>query len=227
MFSEKETNQDLKFSAIDNFKFGVKRINNGEDPKVVGEIALAIEELKDYQEKEDLSNEKMFELLENNGLSIFNLEVKQAIEKSFVADFEKTLDVCRFYRDVMELDLSTDILESIKDSFINQLSFRDDYREMIEVGGFSEEFLNSERVKEATKERLKDIIKRGSIDEILNFMTVFKIEDLSFFKEDAENSFIKLAEQGDFKKALEIKKIFKLENCKKLLPKLKDFYNKL
>ena len=74
MFSEKETNQDLKFSAIDNFKFGVKRINNGEDPKVVGEIALAIEELKDYQEKEDLSNEKMFELLENNGLSIFNLE---------------------------------------------------------------------------------------------------------------------------------------------------------
>jgi len=227
MSFEKENNEDLKLSALEHFKFGVKRINNKEDPRMVGEIELAIEEFKNYQDKEGLSNEGMFEFLENNGISLLNPEVKMAVEKSFVVDFEKTLDVCRFYRDIMELDLSTDILESIKDSFINQLSFREDYREMIEVGGFSEEFLSSERVKEAVFKRFKAIIERGDKKEILDFIDVFKIDDLSFFEEEAESSFIELAEQGDFKKALEIKKIFKLENCKKLLPKLEDFYNKL
>ncbi|MDD4662042.1 MAG: hypothetical protein PHG24_02050 [Candidatus Pacebacteria bacterium] len=228
-FKEKkeEENNNVNLSAIGNFKFGIERINNGEDPRTVGEITLAIEELKDYQEKEGLSNEKMFEVLENAGISIYNPEIKTALEKSFVVEFSKALDICHFYRDVMDLDLSTETLEKVKDVFIENLNWTSDYKEMVELGKFSEEFLKSERVVEAIERRFKEIIKRGNKGEINSFIEAFDLKDLSFATKEAEEVFIDLAQRGELEKALEIKEIFQLKNCKKLLKDLGDFYNKL
>lgn len=54
---------ELKQSAIDYFKLGIRRINNGEDPKQVGEIEFAIKEFKDYQGLANLSNKEMLNML--------------------------------------------------------------------------------------------------------------------------------------------------------------------
>lgn len=193
----------------------------------MGELELAIKEFKEYQEVSDLSNKEMLELLQSNKISILNPDVKSAIEKSFVIEFSKALDVCKWYKDVMGIDMSDEILNQIKERFIKDLTWTSGYKEMIEIGGFSGEFLRSSEVKDAAEKRLLDLLKEESIENIADFVSIFKLEDLDFAKEKAKERFIDLARQNRFEEALKIKTIFKLDNLKELLSDFKEFYDNL
>jgi hypothetical protein len=169
----------------------------------------------------------MLELLQSNKISILNPDVKSAIEKSFVIEFSKALDVCEWYKDVMGIDMSDEILNQIKERFIKDLTWTSSYKEMIEIGGFSGEFLRSSEVKDAAEKRLLDLLKEESIENIADFVSIFKLEDLDFAKEKAKERFIDLARQNRFEEALKIKTIFKLDNLKELLSDFKEFYDNL
>lgn len=230
-FEEKKELISLKQNAINQFKLGIRRINNGEDPRMVGEFEWAVKGLKDYQEGGSFSNQEMAEILEENEINYDNPEVMAAIEKNFVVEFGKAIDVCEWYEEIMGVNVSDYILKSIESSFIKDLSFVSDYKRMIKVGGFSEEFLSSKEVKKAAEKRLKDMIRKESISEVSDFIKIFKLENLDSkeYREIAEKRFLELVKSGDFNEASKLKDIFHLTNTKKLLgsEKIIEFYNKL
>ncbi|MFA7170311.1 MAG: hypothetical protein WC178_05700 [Candidatus Paceibacterota bacterium] len=225
-YSEQELDS-LKEEAIEHFKIGIKRINNGEDPRQVGELEWAIKEFKNYQEASNISNKEMFDILEKNKISLSDPNVYSAVEKNFVVEFSKALGICEWYKEVMGLDMSTYILNGIKDRFVKDLKWTSYYKEMIDIGGFSGEFLLSSEVQEVAKQKFLDIVKNGNIEEISEFIQLFKLENLDFTKETAEEKFVELVKENKFDEALRIKELFKLDNSKELLKDFKEFYDKL
>ncbi|MDD4358690.1 MAG: hypothetical protein PHY30_02635 [Candidatus Pacebacteria bacterium] len=214
----------LKQNAIERFKFGIRRINNGEDPRRVGELELAIKELKNYQENLQISNEEMLEILKANKISLEDREVKSAIEKSFITEFSKALDICKWYKEIMGAMIGDRVLDELKDNFIRDLKWTSNYKEMIEMGELSDEFILSPEVREAAKERFLELVKEGDMEEIRDFIQIFKLEDLDFAKEAAENRFVDLVRAYRLDEAEDIKGLFDIQNVKDLLPELTKIF---
>lgn len=222
---------ELKRSAIDYFKLGIRRINNGEDPKQVGEIEFAIKEFKDYQGLANLSNKEMLNMLESNKISISSPEVNLAIEKSFIGAFNSALEVCEWYKDIMEIDVTDAILEGVKNEFISNLKWGHyNYKEMIRLGEFSEEFLTSKEVREAAEKELLRMIERGEFEEIDDFIEIFDLGDFLNsieVEKSAKEKFVDLVKENKYEEALQVKEKFNLNNCKDLLKELNEFYDRL
>lgn len=221
----------LEQSAIDAFKLGIKRINNGEDPRQVGEIEFAIEKLKEYQECADLSNKAIFELLEKNKISLLNIETSSAIKKSFVKAFASTIEICEWYKEIMNLDIGDDLLKEIQQEFISNLKWGHyNYKQMIRLGEFQEDFLKTKEVQEGAEKELLSMIEKNELEEIDDFIEALFLEDSLSKKEiqkSAEEKFISLVKENNFKDALKIKERFNLKDPQKLLKELNDFLNKL